>query len=516
MPLPAPGSPWPPPAWADIYSKFAEWSAWYSGDPDALRKVYQRADPTPHPRSYPGFVQRGGVKGAVSRFFWGTPARDSQAATKLHVPAASDLASTASNLLFAEAPKLTADDGVQDRLDELFGPDTIATLSEGTEVGAALSGVFFRIAWDREVVPDRPFVTAVHADAAIPTFRWGRLAEVTFHRVLSESRDKVLRHLEHHAPGGVTHALYLGTAESLGDFVPLGSHPETQWVVTRASEDGEIEVGNDLGPVTVITGVDVLDVVYWPHLRPNRIWRSKPVGAALGRSVLSGVEPLMDSLDESYTSWMRDIRLGKARVLIAQSLLETGGPGAGASFDLDREVFTELNAMAGKGDGAPITLVQFKIRHAEHKATCDELWQRIVDGAEYSAQTFGLTGEVAMTATESNARERKTNLTRMKQTRIGAMVIGDLAERLLLIDRAQFGTNVTPARPDIEFAPLVSETPRERAESVQMFRAADVMSVETGVRMAHPDWDDDQVQTEVAAIAGEQPDPAPAFDDLPV
>ena len=64
----------------------------------------------------------------------------------------------------------------------------------------------------------------------------------------------------------------------------------------------------------ISTGSPGLAVVYVPNQRPSS-WRNDPLGQHLGRSDLAGVESLMDALDEAYSSWMRDIRLGKARLL---------------------------------------------------------------------------------------------------------------------------------------------------------------------------------------------------------
>lgn len=508
MPLPDGDTPWPPPAWGPITSKYAEWSAWYGGDPTELHQVYRGQSGQPSDQwsgPYGRFVNRGGLQGAIRRF-WGTGNRPNQASSKLHIPAAADLASTSADLLMREAPRVTVPDGQgtpgQDRLDYLFGDHTASTLVEAAEIGAALSGVFLRGGWD--VDRDRaPFLSAVHPDAALPEFRWGDLAAVTFWRVVHRENQDVWRHLERHEPGVILHGLYCGTEDRLGRPMPLEEQPDT------AGLAGSVVDGQ-----AVPTGIRQLTAVYWPNARPNRLWRSHPVGSQLGRSDLSGVEPVMDALDESWTSWMRDLRMAKSRIIAAQSYLDSFGPGKGGMFDEDREVFVPINAMAGKDDPG-ITLNQFEIRHESHAATCTALFERVVTGAGYSAQTFGLTGEVAMTASEARARERKSILTTGKKARLGRLAIGQAGEMLMALDAAQFRSGVAPVRPDVEFADPVPESVTDRAQSLNMIATADATSVETRVRWLHPGWDDDQVQEEVAAIGADRPDPAPAFDDLP-
>ncbi len=499
MPLPAPNSEWPPPQWSDIYTAYDQWSAWYSGDADRLTHVYER-DGSPQ-RVRPS-QHSDGLVGKVSRWFWGTPPSASQRSTKLHVPAASDLAGTSADLLYADMPSVTVDDtATQARLDELLDDGLLTTLVEAAEVAAALGGCFLRVGWDSTVVPDRPLVDVVHPDSVIPTFYRGHLTEATIHQVLASDKNGVLRHLERHAPGIVEHALYLGTGSDLGRPVPLAEHPETADLAEQLVDSNAIK-----------TGIDGLDIVYKPNLTPNRMWRNHPVGAHLGRSDYSGVEPLMDSLDEVYTAWMRDIRLAKGRIVVPQYYLDNLGRGQGAAFDLDREVFSPVNRPPDSSSSGDITASQFAIRHEEHSATARELHQQIVQAAGYSAQTFGLTSEVAMTATESNARERKTLLTRGKKTRLDGMALARLVEILLAVDRVQFKSPVQPQRPTVEYPPVVTAQPSERAETARLLSQAEAASTYTLVSMNHPEWDDTDVRAEVDRIQNERgaamPDPA--------
>ena len=58
---------WPPEDQRPIFQRLNEWQAWWSGDPDALRKAYAGTSVRP------SLAARGGVAGAVKRFFWGEP-----------------------------------------------------------------------------------------------------------------------------------------------------------------------------------------------------------------------------------------------------------------------------------------------------------------------------------------------------------------------------------------------------------------------------------------------------------
>ncbi|WKX73819.1 hypothetical protein [Streptomyces sp. XD-27] len=229
--------------------------AWYSGDRDRLAAVNARQERRPDGR----------------RRLWSRrPEAPLRPETRMHIPLAADIASTSASLLFSEPPTLTGTDpGAQQRLDHFAGAGGIAnTLIEAAEVAAALGGVYLRITWDRELV-DRPLLTIVHADCALPEFRFGLLRAVTFWHELPSDSATVWRHLERHEPGAITHALYQGTADRLGVRVPLTDHPDVADLADSLGETGD----------TIETGLpDALTAAYVPNIKPNRRHRGSPLG----------------------------------------------------------------------------------------------------------------------------------------------------------------------------------------------------------------------------------------------
>jgi hypothetical protein len=494
-----------------VYDTLATWSAWYSGDADALTAVYgggASSDP-----GGTGFFasERGGwrataaARRTLQRWFHGTPASPREQRTKLHVPVASDIASTSADLLFSEPPSFAVEHSeTQARLDELVDDGMHATFLEGAEVAAALGGVYLRVCWD-EAIADRPWLAAVHPDAAVPEWQWGKLSAVTFWRVLAEDGARVIRHLERHERGAILHGVYEGSRDKLGHRVPLTEYPETAALAEAISDDGD----------TIATGLDDrLTAVYVPNMRPNRQWRCQPDAVMLGRSDYAGVEQLMDALDETMSSWQRDLRLAKARLLLPAIYLESQGRGQGARADLERELYEQINLLPD-GGSSQITMVQFAIRVTEHQQTAQEQLNQILRGAGYSAQTFGLTGDTAVTATEVTARERRSFITRDRKIVYWRPALQEILETLLMVDAEVFGTTLEPARPDIEFGDSVSEDPRTLAETVDLLNRAQSASIETRVRILHPEWDDPRVAEEVAAIRAEQGiEPVTAPEDM--
>jgi hypothetical protein len=367
MPLPANDTPWPPQNDDPARARLAEHDAWYSGDTDRIDKVYgreQQQSPV-RPSQYAG-----GLKGRLARFWYGKPDPYGRQPARLHAGLPGDLAQAAAELLFAEPPQLRPEDeknvAARDDLDKLVQAVQLrARLSEAAEVGSALGGTFLRAWWDRDVA-GHPLLQTVHPDNAWPTIIGGRLRSVLFVTVLEDDGNRVLRHVEQHEPDGwILHGLYHGTRDRLGYRRNLADHPATAGLPEQVPP--------------VLPGV--LSVVYVPNVLPNPVAR----GSWLGRSDYVRNEPLFDWLDETITSWRRDIRLAKGRLIVPDGYLSSLGPGRGAVFDLEREVYEQINMPPMSGQNAsPITVAQFAIRVEEHRGTVRQIMQLAVSNAGYS------------------------------------------------------------------------------------------------------------------------------------
>lgn len=501
MPLPTTDTVWPP-IDPTVSATLADWDAWWSADPDRLEARYGGRpweEAVNRPSQYAS-----GVRGALARWFWGNPTPAGEKRSKLHVPLAGDIARTSSELLFSEPPRLSSDsDATQARLDELIEGGLQPTLLEAGEVGSALGGAYLRVVWDEDV-SDRPWVDTVAADRAVPEFRYGKLIAVTFWTVLANDDDAdrtVYRHLERHERGRIYHGLYEGSLTHLGMAVPLTEHPATAPLATEVDSEGGLDTG----------APKHLTASYAPNVRPARAWRHIPSAARWGQSDYQGIEGIMDALDETYSSWMRDVQNGKGRILLSESMLTPLGPGKGAAWE-DRRVYTPLNRLPRVGEADPIDVVQFEIRVQEHADTCRALIEQAVRQAGYSPSTFGEQGEgAAVTATEIKARERRSLSTRARKALYWGPAIADILAALLAVESGfRFGVQGLEVEPPrVEFQDSISEGVTELATSAELLRRAEAASTDTLVRMLHPDWDDDQVKAEVAAIEKMRGEPAP-------
>lgn len=502
MPLPSSNMSWPPSELTVVRSKLSEWDAWYRGDPDELSRVYQGASQS-RARNRPSQF-RGGVTGALARFMWGRPLPEGQSDYRLHIPLAADLCQASADLLYSEAPAFTMTDAgastaTSARLEAYVDDDLVSTLAGGAELGAALGGRYHRVTWDPSLT-SRPFLTTVDADAAWPEFRYGRLSAVTFWWVVEQDGGTVWRHVERHeldalGRGLVFYGLFRGTGSNLGEAHGLHEHASTRPVADQVQPD------TGLLNVTPTPG---LLVAYIPNMTPNRAWRRDTVGRNLGRSDFDELEGLFDSLDEAYTSWMRDLRVAKARLLVPEYMTRSKGPGEGLDFDLDRDVYTTINSAAPEDGDAKITPMQFQIRVDEHQRTTQDLIENILRSAGYSTSTFGEDEDGAATATETNARKGRSLTTRGRKVRHERPALAALVEKMLWVDQSVLGTpGLTPGAVSVDFGPGAQESPLQLAQTVAAMHQAQAASAAVRVRTLHPDWADDKVDAEAAAIVDE-------------
>lgn len=501
MPIPAPNTAWPPAPWDVAYAQYEVNDAWYVGDTKRLAEIYQReGQRATHVRH--GREMRGGLVGAASRMFWGRPVPGAENRTRIHVPAAADLATLASDQVFAEGMEVTLpnlSEQSQSRLDLIAnGDEARETFSTMGELKSAFGATGLVTRWDTAVA-DHAWLEASAADVVIPTFRSGRLSELT---LWTEYRsDNVYwRHLEHHMLGAIEHALFEGTADNLGRRVPLAERTETAHYADLVNDQS-----------VIVTGIDRLTASWNPNMTATQ-WRKKGVLAHAGRSDFHQLLEMFDALDETFSSWIRDLRLGAGRILVPEAALDTLGPGQGGSFDMGREVFAGLN-MPGDPTKMSIDHVQFEIRVDEHERTMRGIYKEILRKAGFSPSAWGdYDGGAQMTAAEIQDRKSASERTRDKKILRDRAAIAQQSSVALEIDGILF-----PGEgggrfdlPDVSFPDVSQEDPLQLAQTLSLLDSAGAISTEQKVRRANPDWDDQQVKDEVAAIRQDRDVPDPA------
>lgn len=499
MPLPEPKTAWPPARHTARYSRMGVCSVWYGGDPAQLSALYGggRAE-----------VQTRGWGERMRSWFWGK-SDPTALDDKIHVGVAQQISTLSSELLFSEplgwevqpniAPGASeptpeakrAAEITQARLDEILdaiGWDSI--LLAAGETGSALGSVGLRIAYDKRIPGiTTPRISRVDADHIVPEYSFGILTAVTFWEIVKKRGETVWYHLERHEPGRIFHGLYEGVSGNLGRQVPLTDAGATEALADLVDEGGSIP-----------TGTDRLLAVSVPNVLPDPLDRASEVGRS---DYTPAVISLFDAIDRAATSLMRDVEDGRSRLLIADYMLETKGAGKGVGFDGDQHLFTKIRrAPSESGDDAPIDQVQFKIRVEEHLQTIEWLTKEALKEAGYNTDSEAGEGAREMTATEYSGRAKRSLATRDKKLHHWR-VLEDLLTALLEMDAAHFGSGITPLPVRMVIPETVQPSLAELAATAKALREAQAASIETVVRMIHSDWDQDQVDAEVAKILDE-------------
>lgn len=419
---------------------------------------------------------------------------------KVHVPVAADIAATSADLLFSEEPQFMCyDEATEDnesdqqhRLDALVELNGMhGKLNEAAESAAALGDVYLKLNWRADDVPF-PILSVVQGDSAWPEFMFGMLQCLHFFSVLKRETDTdtVYRMYERYEKGRILTAVFRGGRDNLGNEMP--EETLAQFGLERE----------------VIPPVDDMLAVHIPNMRPNRAFRD----GGLGRSDFDGLRTLMDSLDETYSSWMRDVRLAKARLIVPAEFLRrkpadmfNGDNRFTYEFDEDVETLVAFD-IDPERSGAGITPSQFQIRSNEHAMTCMDLLRNIVSIAGYAPQSFGIdiTG-MAQSGTALHIREKKSYNTRGKKQTYWKSQLEAIMTAMVHLDAALFPDAGSDADDNVKvkFADSMSNDLSTMSAALQMLNGAATISTEVKVAMLHPDWTQKQIAEEVERVKKE-------------
>lgn len=443
---------------------------------------------------------------AVEGSFW---ARNGKA--KIHVPLAADIAAASADLLFGNAPRCHVYDDEsddleeekQDRLDLILRSNRFESIiQEAAEKCAVTGDVFLKCNWDAQKC-EWPYINYVGGDHALPEYRFGQLQCVHFFTVIRIERKTGVywRLYERYEHGKIISGVYRGDSGTLG----------------AENTPAETELG--IETEKTIPGGLML-AAHIPNMKPSRVRYED-----YGRSEFEGMRDMLDALDEVYSSWLRDIRLAKSRLIVPAEFLrkrESGNLFTDNRFtwEFDEDVETLVALDVTDADQIQITPSQFAIRAQEHAATAEALIRNIISMCGYSPQTFGLdiTGQ-ASSGTALLIREKKSFSMRAKKLNFWSQPLEAFLTAVVQLDGAVYHTMAV--HPDdrviVDFPEAMSTDLSTVANAVKMMHDAMAVSTETAVKMLHPDWEQGQIKEEAEKAMKEygtgSPDAVAGFGD---
>lgn len=473
---------WPPIDW--LWKQHAINGAWYSGDELNLRKY--------------------------TTGFWRTDEKH-----KTHIPIAADLAALAAGFLFSGSPTITHEnESTNERLQSIMEQAGFyQKLLQSAELQSAFGGVFVKLNWDTSLV-QYPIVTVVPGNAGLPEYRHDVLNKCTFWfevKYDEETGDVYRLEERYERDGHIYSRLMKGNSTELGKEIPLDTIDETKGVKPNAN-----------------SGTGRLMAVYIPNRLPNRLNTYVRYGA----SDYEGMHGLFSSLDEAYSSLMRDVRLSKTRVIVPMEFLrrketireklDQTTANTDLTFTDSDEVFVALD-INPNDSGAGITVVQSAIRAQDHMTTIEDIIRKIYMMAGFAPQSAGIdiVGQ-SQSGTALNIRERRSIQTAETKKTYWWHSLVDFVEAMMLLDSKVFNTPYVDGKITVKFADNTQPDMQTMADTLMKLVSADVTSTETRVRMLWPEMKDADILAEVKRIKierGEDMDdepPDPEMGDMSV
>lgn len=509
-----PASEWPPKHYAPALNQLLQDDAVLCGDFNLMRHT-TRGKTASYTHK---FQYAGGVVGKAARFALGKPTtRNSSATVRQHDTLPFDLSVLSADVLVGTPPKFTVHpddaprvttvtntDGVEvtetragnqaavDAIEAYTATDAFAaSLHQAFRKCAGLGWVYARVRWSD--TKQHPWIEWVDPDQGMPIFTDGELSGVIFWAEF-EREDRVYRLLERHTAGRIEYELYAGKQGTLGHPVPVTEIKETEHLANILDENSGFNTGTQLLTAQMLVNVDQA-----PY------WRRDPVLRHLGMSDVAKGGDVWSALDQAWTDLAHEVDSARARLVIPEEWMEFQGAGQGNAFDWFRDVYSKPRSLNADAE-ATMERVQFDMRVQQYLDDIQALKAKALSAVGWSAITFGADAQATgdMTATEIRARSTRTINTHRAKARQARATLGLLITAWQHIDADLNGGEKLTRPVDVSMADIVTDTEKDKAEKIGIYRAHGVASLEYSVRELHPEWGEEQVQAEVQAIREEQ------------
>lgn len=403
---------------------------------------------------------------------------------KVTLPVAEPDAEPASSIVAGPdteaAPKPPqAENQYQSALDDLMEANALDPFWQQSGETVAIEGRgAIRIIRDDRVSKE-PLLTYVHEDEVLWYEAHGRF--VTGGAVIIEHEPRkgvVLRLVEEHEAGVIRRSCYRGDTSRLGSKVDLNQHPEGEGLKEEEQ-----------------TGLTVPTLIRWDNI-PG------------GYSDLFAIEVLLDRLDEAESIFVDKGRKSSPVVFAHRSLADEYGKVEGGGVILVGGDSADLGILGEGPKSLPIELVQPALQTAETVAWIDHLREMALTLSGYALSSWGFDqGGSADSGKALKLRQARTLLTRAAKERMAREAIVNSLATALAWKLGQY--DIAPLRPQVEFGSGLPRDEVELAQVISVLRAAEVQSVEEGVKMFNPSWTEEEIAEEMERLDGaaEKPDP---------
>jgi len=446
------------------FKKLMEYDAWYSSDVNEINQFY---------------LDNKGTDGfnSVGQLFYG---KTSNLKKMTHIPIANKISREKSLLLFGEMPKFTTkEEKDYEILLNLIDDTNIGSkLLSSAEMCSAYGSVFIKPAWNKKVKDSVfPYIEKTHN--ATGKFYEGYLEEVTFIKTYIDDEDNniIYRLGETYTNDGkIIYDLYKGDKKEVGVPVSLETIDQTSSLTDKS------------------TGIDRCLAVYFKNAFSQ---------TSKGRSDYQGMTQLFETLDLISTSFKNEIKLSEAKATIPEQLLPVDDDG-NVIGNFDDSLFVRV--IGDISTDLKIELFQPKIRAEEFKVAYATVLEQIVTMVGFSPQTFGLNIKGQSESGKSlTKREKATYDTKALSEREWKIPLQRLMENLLLLQGKIFKEELSSdVKINVEFNDSISNDIESTSEALQKIKLAECASVETMIKIMHPDWTEKQVVEEKEKIDKEK------------
>jgi hypothetical protein len=413
----------------------------------------------------------------------------------IHSPLARLISRASANSLFGELPSFAAgDESDQENIDRLVDENELsAELHRGAMISSSEGEVWGRVV----VMPallDVPMIEFVSSSQVIPDFVGRFVRGATFVTTWATSSTERVRLLEYYGPGHVDAQLFRGSTNALGIAVDLASFPPTAGT-----------------PERVLTGIDQPLVAFIPN--------SLDADPSRGFSDYRGIEQRFLALNEAITIGQRNLQLaGRKRAYVDADYLDASG-----KLPAFEDVFVRHDKDSTMGEAAkPIQMIEYSFEATALIAWVDQLIDSTLSYAGIAPQSVGRSVDGgAISGTALRLKMAHSLMEAAGKGRYWDRGVTRLLRFAAVIDSRRtteggFGRSWANADelPSITRGDGLPRDDVEAAQIIQSLVAADAISIEERVKLAHPDWSQDQIDAEVEAIEAGKP-AAPSTLEVP-